>query len=153
MPQKQKQDLYQVAAKFPQVQMKEFTDDLISYLSAADAVVSMGGYNTICEILSADKSAVIVPRVKPSQEQLIRSQRMQGLGLLRSIHPEHLTSEALIEQVFQILDNPQKSHDIDLEGLPRITRHIRNLLADKITATPKELVYSQSYEYQELLVS
>ena len=153
MPQKQKQELYQVAAKFPQVQMKEFTDDLISYLSAADAVVSMGGYNTICEILSADKSAVIVPRVKPSQEQLIRSQRMQSLGLLRSIHPEHLTSEALIEQVFQILDNPQKSHDIDLEGLPRITRHIRNLLADKITATPKELVYSQSYEYQELLVS
>jgi predicted glycosyltransferase len=125
----------------------------MSYVSAADAVVSMGGYNTICEILSAEKPAIIVPRIKPSQEQFIRSQRMHDLGLLKSIHPEHLTPSVLIAQLFEVLDNLQKPKDFDLEGLPRITRHIRNLLADKITQSQPELVYFEQNQSQQLLAS
>ena len=74
----------------------------MSYVSAADAVVSMGGYNTVCDIISGAKPAVIVPRIKPSQEQLIRSQRMQDLGLLNSILPENLTPQALMTQLFLV---------------------------------------------------
>ena len=33
----------------------------------------MGGYNTYCEILSFDKPALIVPRMRPRLEQLIRA--------------------------------------------------------------------------------
>ncbi len=153
MPTEQKQELYKLADKYPQVKIREFTDDLMSYVSAADAVVSMGGYNTICEILSAEKPAIIVPRIKPSQEQFIRSQRMHDLGLLKSIHPEHLTPSVLIAQLFEVLDNPQKPKDFDLEGLPRITRHIRNLLADKITQSQPELVYFEQNQSQQLLAS
>ena len=153
MPTEQKQELYKIADKYPQVKIREFTDDLMSYVSAADAVVSMGGYNTICEILSAEKPAIIVPRIKPSQEQFIRSQRMHDLGLLKSIHPEHLTPSVLIAQLFEVLDNLQKPKDFDLEGLPRITRHIRNLLADKITQSQPELVYFEQNQSQQLLAS
>ncbi|MGB3755078.1 MAG: glycosyltransferase [Rivularia sp. (in: cyanobacteria)] len=153
MATEQKQELYKLADKYPQVKIREFTDDLMSYVSAADAVVSMGGYNTICEILSAEKPAIIVPRIKPSQEQFIRSQRMHDLGLLKSIHPEHLTPSVLIAQLFEVLDNPQKPKDFDLEGLPRITRHIRNLLADKITQSQPELVYFEQNQSQQLLAS
>ncbi|NJM20148.1 MAG: glycosyltransferase [Richelia sp. RM2_1_2] len=138
MPKAQKEELYKFAAKYPQVKMREFTDDLMSYVSAADVVVSMGGYNTICEILSAAKPAIIVPRINPSQEQLIRSERMNYLGLLRSVNPELLTSRTLMTQLLKVLDNPQKPKHIDLEGLPRIARQIRNLLADKITASHPE---------------
>ena len=133
MPLEHKNELYEMAANYPQVQIREFSNDLMSYICAADVVVSMGGYNTICEILSAAKPAIIVPRIKPSQEQLVRSQRMHDLGLLSSIHPEHLTSQALMRQLFQVLKNPEQPKKIDLEGLPRITHHIKNLLADKIT--------------------
>jgi predicted glycosyltransferase len=153
MPTEQKQELYKIADKYPQVKIREFTDDLMSYVSAADAVVSMGGYNTICEILSAEKPAIIVPRIKPSQEQFIRSQRMHDLGLLKSIHPEHLTPSVLIAQLFEVLDNLQKPKDFDLEGLPRITRHIRNLLADKITQSQPEVVYFEQNQSQQLLAS
>ncbi len=152
MPNNHKKELYKIAAKYPQVQMREFTDDLMSYLSTADAVVSMGGYNTICEILSAEKPAVIVPRIKPSQEQLIRSQRMEDLGLLRSIHPEKLTPQALMTHLFQILENPQKPQNIDLEGLSRITHHIRSLLTDKVTAIQPDIFYKVNQTH-ELLVS
>ncbi|MEM9923631.1 MAG: glycosyltransferase [Cyanobacteria bacterium P01_D01_bin.50] len=153
MPTKHKQELYKAAAKYPQVQIREFSNDFMSYVSAADAVVSMGGYNTVCDIISGAKPAVIVPRIKPSQEQLIRSQRMQDLGLLNSIHPENLTPQALMTQLFQVLENPSSPKNIDLEGLPRIARHIRNLLADKITETQPEFFYPKVNQSQQVLVS
>lgn len=151
MPQEHKEKLFEVAAKYPQVQIREFSNDLMSYVSAADAVVSMGGYNTVCEILSAAKPAVVIPRIKPSQEQLVRSQRMQSLGLLKSIHPEKLTPQALMTQLFQVLENPEPPKNIDLEGLPRISRQIRNLLADKITEIQPGLVYCKSNQSHQLL--
>ncbi|MFQ5558515.1 MAG: glycosyltransferase family protein, partial [Acidimicrobiales bacterium] len=46
------------------VDMLEFTADLLSYVGAADLLVSMGGYNTVCELLSARRRAVVVPRVR-----------------------------------------------------------------------------------------
>jgi predicted glycosyltransferase len=60
MPLPQRQALYQAAEQYPQVQICEFTDDLMSYMEAADTVVSMAGYNTVCEILSLSKRAVVV---------------------------------------------------------------------------------------------
>ena len=45
------------------------------------ATVSMGGYNTFCEILSFDKWALIVPRHVPRLEQTIRAEAAQRLGL------------------------------------------------------------------------
>lgn len=42
-------------------------------MNRAHCVVAMGGYNTFCEILSFDKPALIVPRVKPRLEQAIRA--------------------------------------------------------------------------------
>ncbi|SET72546.1 Predicted glycosyl transferase [Oceanicella actignis] len=54
----------------------------------AQGIVAMGGYNTFCEILSRDKPAVIVPRVRPRKEQLIRAQAAARLGLARMLVPD-----------------------------------------------------------------
>src|SRR5205814_7216108 len=61
----------------------------------ADCVVAMGGYNTVYEVLSFEKPALIVPRVTPRQEQLIRAERLQALGLVDVLHPEALSPAAL----------------------------------------------------------
>ena len=50
------------AAKFPNLRTLTFTNNLGALMNAAAGVVSMGGYNTFCEILSFDKRALIVPR-------------------------------------------------------------------------------------------
>ncbi len=94
------------AATLAHITMLEFTDDLMSYLGAADAVLSMGGYNTICEILSLGKKAVVIPRVRPVQEQLIRAERMSALGLLDYLHPDELTPQLLMQKLFAQLDAP-----------------------------------------------
>ena len=72
---------------------------MMSYMDAADVVVSMGGYNTICEILTLRKRAVVVPRTRPVQEQLIRAERMARLGLMRVIHPAKLGARQLMSVV------------------------------------------------------
>lgn len=51
----------------------------------------MGGYNTVSELLSLRRPALIVPRVVPRQEQLIRAQALSRRGLVRMLHPGELT--------------------------------------------------------------
>jgi predicted glycosyltransferase len=138
MPAEQKQKLLQV--NHPQVELREFTDDLMSYLAVADVVVSMGGYNTVCEVLSADKRAVIIPRVKPSQEQILRTTCMAKLGFFQAIEPDQLTAEKLAEAVRSQLEANALSPTlpkIDLNGLPRIAHHLSKLLQDQPSADPR----------------
>ena len=87
------------AAALPQVSLQDFSDDMMSLMAAADVVVAMGGYNTVCELLTLRKRAVVVPRIKPGQEQSIRAQRMSALGLLRMVHPSRLTPATLLDAV------------------------------------------------------
>ncbi len=132
MPLSQRQELEELAQRYPQVQTMEFSDDLASYMEAADATVSMGGYNTVCELLSYSKRAVVVPRNKPVEEQLIRAEKMAQFGLFKTVHPEHLTPTSLIEAVLAQLHSennhlPPVSH-LDLDALPRIELEITHLL-------------------------
>ncbi|RAM51209.1 MAG: glycosyltransferase [Hapalosiphonaceae cyanobacterium JJU2] len=133
MPTQHRQALYQTAKNYPQVQMGEFTDDLMSYIAVADVVVSMAGYNTICEILSASKPAVVVPRTKPSQEQFMRSQRMYQLGCFETIHPDELTPAILMQKVQEQLANPQVNNNVELGGLDRISTIFRNIFTNNNT--------------------
>lgn len=54
-------------------------------MERAIGLVAMGGYNTFCEILSLDKRAILVPRVMPRREQLVRATRAAELGLVRTL--------------------------------------------------------------------
>ncbi|MBD2678341.1 glycosyltransferase [Nostoc paludosum FACHB-159] len=137
MPLEQQATLQQKAAAYSHVEIGEFTNDLMSYIAAADAVVAMGGYNTICEILSVNKPAVIVPRIKPSQEQYIRAKYLAKLGVLTAIHPNDLTPDILLRSLLQQLHIPKISiPEINLNGLPKISQYISNLLAKKNNLIP-----------------
>lgn len=129
MPVAQQQTLQQMAQVLPNVELQVFTDDLLGYLDAADAVVSMGGYNTLTEVLSLHKRTVVIPRTTPSHEQLIRTERFVRKGLVCSIHPNQLTPRSLIEAVCDQLQQPPLTQTLDFEGLPRLTRHLLELLS------------------------
>ncbi|HEX2088318.1 MAG TPA: glycosyltransferase [Actinomycetota bacterium] len=63
----------------PSVEVLCFTDHFEELLSSAAGVVSMAGYNTVVEILSAGVPALLVPRRKPRMEQWLRAQRLAAL--------------------------------------------------------------------------
>ena len=73
------------ARRMTGVSVRGFYSDLPRLLSESDAVVSMAGYNTVCEILSTRVSSVLLPRAHPRKEQLIRAQRLEELGLARAV--------------------------------------------------------------------
>jgi predicted glycosyltransferase len=140
MPRSQRETLAKMANSLPNVQLMDFTHDPVSYLDAADLVVSMGGYNTTIEILSLRKRAIVVPRVEPVQEQWIRAERMAKLGLFHVIHPDRLTPKRLMEGIRAELQHSSKTVAIgsrlDMEGLSRITQYTAALLQ----AMPQEAV-------------
>ncbi len=72
-------------------------------MSAADLVVCMGGYNTICEILTQHTPALIIPRETPRKEQLIRAIRLKEEGLLDFIPWTEVTPHLLREKIFDLL--------------------------------------------------
>ena len=132
MPRRHRKKIERFCSNGRPVRFKEFSDEMETILMAADVVVSMGGYNSTCEILSHRKKAVIIPRVQPVKEQVIRARRLEGLGLINMIHPENLTPQLLMKTVAQtavqedLLVDVEKK--IDLNGLQRIGRLTRESL-------------------------
>jgi predicted glycosyltransferase len=135
MSRTEREKLFQMATQHPQVIISEFTDDLMSYIEVADTVVAMGGYNTFCEILSAQKPSIIIPRVRPTEEQVIRARKMAELGLLEMIHPDKLTPSVLIDKLLHQLNNPSyytsNIKKVDLDALPRIAQSITSAIPYK----------------------
>ena len=79
--------------------------------AAADVVVSMGGYNTLCEILSQGTLSLVIPRETPRKEQLIRAQTFQRQKLVDYIPWDEFKSDVLLKKILALLENPQPYQD------------------------------------------
>jgi len=112
------------AAHTSHLQQLKFTPDLVSYLAAADLVVSMAGYNTVCEILSQGVRSLLVPRVKPRQEQKLRAELLAERGLVRILLPDILTPERLANEIHAALNAPPPKITLKLDGLQRASQNI-----------------------------
>jgi predicted glycosyltransferase len=108
----------------------DFLEDLPRYVAAADAVVSMGGYNAVCEILSCERPAVIVPRVAPRREQLIRAEALTRRGLVRMVHPQELEPRRLLDEVNALLAGGTAPADgrLRLNGLGAVAAELSAVL-------------------------
>ncbi len=94
------------ASPLPDLEIESFVHDLPRRLARSSVIVSMAGYNTVCEILASGRPAVLVPRVTPRQEQLLRARRWQREGRARMIEPSRLTPEGLWTAVEELLASP-----------------------------------------------
>jgi len=115
------------SARLPRVTTLTFHEHLENLMEKATAVVSLGGYNTFCEILSLNKRSLIVPRIRPRAEQLLRATAARKLGLVQVLHPDRLTPETLADALAELpRQPPPASHPIPglLDGLPHINTTI-----------------------------
>jgi predicted glycosyltransferase len=126
MPGDLRADFQRRAQAIPQIQMIEFDTRMEDLVAGAKAVVAMGGYNTYCEILSFDKPALIVPRVHPREEQLLRARRAAELGLIDMLLPSEAADPARMAAALQALSMRKKPSEgnpgLAMEGLPNISR-------------------------------
>jgi predicted glycosyltransferase len=128
MPAEARRALLRASVASERLRVLEFTSDTASLLMAADRVVTMGGYNAVCEVLSYHKRALIVPRVRPRREQLVRAMRLEQLGLLDVLHPDAL-SPAAISRWLAREDDGQRADTmgaaVDFTGLERLPELVR----------------------------
>lgn len=122
-------ELRQAVADLPNTTWLDQTGCMSCHMKGADTIVSMGGYNTMCEIASFQRPALIVPRVTPRYEQAIRASRWERLGLIRALDPTTLTPERLGKSVLDMLDRPQvpDRSRLDMRALDRITERFSSM--------------------------
>jgi predicted glycosyltransferase len=115
----------------PGIQVVTAVPDLADLMAAADAVIAMAGYNTVREILTYGRPALLVPRVQPRVEQLIRAEALERRGLVRMLHPDDLTPARLGAELRLLLAGaPPPRSDFSLAGLDGFVAQLRELGAD-----------------------
>lgn len=115
MPRADRAELHAVAKALPSARVHDFVPDVSGLLDRATAVVSMGGYNTACEVMSRGRPALMVPRTRPRRDQLVRVSRLDEHGLVTMLHPDQLSPEAVAEWV----------SDAAVSGLSEPPQHVR----------------------------
>ncbi len=104
MPRAQRRQLARRARPF-RVKMVPFYPRMEEVFAAADLVVSMGGYNTVCEILSQKTPSLIIPRETPRREQLLRATAFARQGLVDFLPWPELAPDTLYARIMPMLDN------------------------------------------------
>ncbi|MBD2344560.1 glycosyltransferase family protein [Anabaena subtropica] len=137
MPREVRQKLHNYAAQRDNLRVLEYLAEPTMLLHQAERVIAMGGYNTTCELLSFGKRSLIIPRVKPRKEQLIRAERLQKLSLIDVLHPNQLTPAALTNWLKLEIKPPQVRNFVDLQGLTRIPQFVDEILMSAHQAPPQ----------------
>ena len=120
------------AATNPAMTVRDFVPDLHRLVAGAAAVVSMAGYNSVCEILSSSRPALLVPRTRPRLEQLIRAQRLTELGATDLMPLDRLVIADLADWIDQAVGRGPVTERtrLDLDGLGRLPAIAARLLPD-----------------------
>ncbi|MGX1743544.1 glycosyltransferase family protein [Bosea sp. NPDC055353] len=138
MSREKRKEFAERIARNPKLEGLGFEPRLELLMNRAHCVVAMGGYNTFCEILSFDKPALIVPRVRPRLEQAIRAGRADELKLVDVLYDRSQTGEGerdprVMAAALHALPRrppPSQAFVPDLlDGLPAISRALADDLS------------------------
>lgn len=131
MPKAEAAHIESIAHNRANLRVQEFSAEADYLISRADCVVTMGGYNSVCSVLSFGKRALIVPRVAPRREQLIRAERLARLGLVDVMHPDHLSAAAMRDWITRETGTPRSPASlIDMQGLNRLEQFCSCLMSN-----------------------
>jgi predicted glycosyltransferase len=118
------------------VAFHRFVPGLSAAFGSLDALVCMGGYNTLIEAAASGVPTVCVPRVRPRREQLLRAREFARFGLVRLIDPPRLEAPLLDHAIARAMEAPRGSGvggtraHLDLDGARRAAHHLLDLARD-----------------------
>ncbi|MBD3162201.1 MAG: hypothetical protein GF346_07790 [Candidatus Eisenbacteria bacterium] len=111
------------------IEVFEFVPDLPDRMARSHLVVTMGGYNTCCELLSHARRGLILPRVAPRVEQFLRAEAFESHDLSRTL-PLEAGPNRIRAAVLEMLDSGPAIHDGELprrDGLVNLTEELAHL--------------------------
>jgi len=134
MPKEERRDVFKRARRLG-VRTYHFYRQMEKIFSAADIVVSMGGYNTLCEILGQGTISLVIPRETPRQEQIIRARAFHHQNLVDYIPWSNFTADRLRQKLFDLLENPEPYHEaisrFRLTGIETMQQRLREFRCQK----------------------
>ncbi len=113
------------------VRVLKFVEDSLSYLNAADLVVTMGGYNSLSEVLRLNKKALVIPRPGPSAEQEMRAKLFAERGLVDVLYNSEMTPQKLAKRLMADLernDFPLRDDAVCSDGASQAVGRLVELL-------------------------
>ena len=118
-------------ARAARISFRRFVPELSHEFPGLDALVCMGGYNTLTEAAASGVATVCVPRVSPRTEQLIRARAFARRGLLTVVEPDRLEPGVLGAEVEWALarkaGDERGDANIDLGGALRAAHELLEL--------------------------
>ncbi len=127
------------------VTFRHFVPHLSALFDSVDALVCMGGYNTLVEASALGVPTICVPRITPRTEQLIRAEAFARLGLLQVSRPDQLSPHTLRCQIATaLLSSPEelraRAHGaLNFNGAEQAARHLLALAAQLAAAALQPL--------------
>jgi predicted glycosyltransferase len=139
MPEEQFLQLQKAASNKSNVTLKRYTKNLMAYMKKAELSVSLTGYNTTMNILKTGVRSLVVPigHYGFDQEQLVRTKKLEKLGIVTVLEPEKLDSANFAQKVVNcIAQKPaSKANNLfDLQGAEKTAIFLQELLQEKTAA-------------------
>lgn len=117
------------------VRVLSHASENLSYMNAADLVITMGGYNSLTEVLSLKKKALVIPRAGPRAEQIMRAKLFEERGLIDVVYPHELSPERVAQRVIEDLerdDYPASNQDVKTDGAAQASLCLSELLTQRV---------------------
>ncbi len=111
-----------------------YVEGLPTWMAQCDLVLSMGGYNTLCEVLAVARRSVVVPRVYPRREQEMRARAFEARELLDVLLPQDVSAEsidALLQRSLNARPKLECGRRPPLSGIRRLQVRLRAALGQR----------------------
>ncbi len=106
MPKVKRKEIFKRSRKL-NIKVFHFYRQMEKIMAAADLVISMGGYNTLCELMSLKKVSLLIPRKTPRLEQTLRAECFHQRNLADYIPWDSLSPDLFNEKVDKLLAKPE----------------------------------------------
>lgn len=123
-------------AQQPNVTLQRYTPNLLAYIRQADLSISMAGYNTTMNVLTSGVRAMVLPFTgNDDQEQTLRAERLEELGIVQVIRPDDLQPKQFAKRVVDCLEQEPVERSFDFQGVEKTAAYLRDLAYRKVKAS------------------
>ena len=137
-PQMPEQDIVEIrelaAATSEATTVVRSAADVPELIAESAAVVCMGGYNTMAEVMATDTPALVVPRSRRRQEQPRRALALAAVAAVETREAAEMTSEHITQWWSRAVTGRTDRSHIDLDGLGIVARLAARLLPAAVPA-------------------
>ncbi len=118
------------------IHLARFTDNFLDYLCAADASVSMAGYNTMMNVIAAQVPAVVWP-FDQNREQRFRAEHISSLWPLTVLPKGNIDPLFLARSITARCNDPRPEPSrIQLDGAKETARYITESAVELVRSRP-----------------